>query len=716
MSSHPSKSTKRRRFLEDLEVSNVYIENPNQNSVNFDNILETQNTTSELILPDNSVINNISDSIEPSSPLIDESKKVTYVSCNTSSTLETVEDEFILNVSSTDSDDGDETILAEYFTDDRDPILTMLCHWAVSYNITNVALSDLLKTLKKHKCFNFFPEDARTILKTNKHIDTKQVQVITPGIYYHFGTEIGLKSLGDWFQFHDETIKIVVGIDGLPLTKSSQSSFWPILGYVRNFPGKPKIFLIGLYWGKEKAKDSNLFLKAMIDEFKDLYKIGFKTPHGTKKVVIELFCCDAPAKSYILKTKRHGGFFSCTRCNVEGIYLDNRVCFPDREFIKKTHLDFINRTHEEYHVTESVSILTELPEVDMVYSFSLDYMHLTCLGVVKKLIMLWLGNIKGSPISVRLQNRKVQEISGNLLFLKSSMTSDFSRFPRGLNEVPRWKATEFRLFLLYIGPIVLKDILNNECYLHFMCLHICFRILLVKNSSDELVGFVEKLLSYFVQKFGIIYGQKFMSHNVHGLLHIVDDYKKFGPLDESSCFPFENYMKSLKKMVRKHQKPLEQVIKRYQEFLEFSNKPPISNLLPYSIEYKKPHNNGPILGNVTSQFQIVIVNYDVKIKTNSITDCYIGFSKEGILHIYKVLNICCNHITGLYFFIAKLFNNIEPFYDKPINSLKLGVAYVSNLSENIVPITISHLFQKYIVFNFHNNKQIALPILHSLNN
>ncbi|CAI6372829.1 unnamed protein product [Macrosiphum euphorbiae] len=331
--------------------------------------------------------------------------------------------------------------------------------------------------------------------------------------------------------------------------------------------------------------------------------------------------------------------------------------------------------------------------------------------------MLWLGNIKGSPISVRLQNQKVQEVSGNLLFLKSSMTSDFSRFPRGLNEVPRWKATEFRLFLLYIGPIVLKDILNNECYLHFMCLHICFRILLVKNSSDELVGFVEKLLSYFVQKFGIIYGQKFMSHNVHGLLHIVDDYKQFGPLDELSSFPFENYMKSLKKMVRKHKKPLEQVIKRYQELLEFSNKPPISNLLPHnSIEYKKPHNNGPILGNVTSQFQIVIVNYDVKIKTNSITDCFIGFSKEGILHIYKVLNICCNHITGLNFFVAKEFNNIEPFYDKPINSLKLGVAYVSNLSENIVPITISHSFQKYIVFNFHNNKQIALPILHSLNN
>lgn len=198
-------------------------------------------------------------------------------------------------------------------------------------------------------------------------------------------------------------------------------------------------------------------------------------------------------------------------------------------------------------MTESVSILTELPEIDIVYSFSLDYMHLTYLGVVKKLIMLWLGNIKGSPTSVRLQNQKVQEISENLLFLSSSMTSDFSRFPRGLNEMPRWKATEFRLFLLFTGPIVLKDILNNECYLHFMYLHICFRILLVKNSSDELIHFAEKLLQYFVQKFGIIYEQKFISHNVYGLLHIVDDYKKFGPLDKLFCFLFENCIKSLKK-------------------------------------------------------------------------------------------------------------------------------------------------------------------------
>lgn len=227
--------------MKEIEVNDVYIESPNHNVHYNNNILESQDTVENLIVPCNSVVNNISDSIEPKSSLINVSKEVKHLSCNNLNSLETVEDEFMLNVSSSDSDDESKTISAEYLSDDRDPILQMLGNWAVSHNITNVAFSGLLKTLKKHKCFNLFPVDARTVLKT-KNIDNNQIQVITPGIYYHFGIEIGLRGLGDWFQFNDETIKIVIGIDGLPLTKSSQSSFWPILGYVRNFPKKLKYF------------------------------------------------------------------------------------------------------------------------------------------------------------------------------------------------------------------------------------------------------------------------------------------------------------------------------------------------------------------------------------------------------------------------------------------------------------------------------------------
>lgn len=115
-------------------------------------------------------------------------------------------------------------------------------------------------------------------------------------------------------------------------------------------------------------------------------------------------------------------------------------------------------------MTDNIPIITEIPEINLVDSFSLDYMHLVCLGVTKKLILLWLGIIKNSPTSVRLQSKKVIDVNEQMLSLKRSICSDFSRLPRGLNEVLRWKATEFRQFLLYTGPVVLKNIINDNCW------------------------------------------------------------------------------------------------------------------------------------------------------------------------------------------------------------------------------------------------------------
>jgi len=366
----------------------------------------------------------------------------------------TDKDEFKL-ISDTDSDEDNTSNQYPFFNyDNKQFMLNLIAKWAVTHNINNNALSALLKCLKSHQCFHNFPIDARTILKPNLPSDSMIIQSIPPGVYHHFGLVNGLNSLGNILSYTGETIKILIGIDGLPLTKSSNSTFWPILGCVRYPPNSPHIFLIGLYWGKDKPKESNIFLKDMVNELIELSKNGFMTEFGKKYVVVNGFCCDAPAKSYILKTKGHTGFFSCSRCSTEGLYFDNRVCFPKIEFTKRTHSDFLNRINDDYHVTSSTTIITEIPNLDIIYNFPLDYMHLIYLGVMKKLILLWLGSIKKAPLSIRLHSKKVQTISNYLLLFKPSITSDFTRSPRGLNEVLWWKATEYRLFLLYTGPIV----------------------------------------------------------------------------------------------------------------------------------------------------------------------------------------------------------------------------------------------------------------------
>lgn len=374
-------------------------------------------------------------------------------------------------------------------------------------------------------------------MKTLSTQTALQVYNVDPGEYYHFGLANGIKLHFKHFILNDgtETVKIVISIDGLPLTKSSTSQFWPILGYIKLYTNF--IFLIGLYWGYKKPEDSSLFLEKFVHEAKKLLESGINGIH--KKLAIYAYCLDAPARSYILKIKGHSGYNSCIRCLHDGEYIQNRSCFAfiPSGSVSRTHNDYITKRHDDHHTSNSLSILVDLPNIDVVKSFVLDYMHIKCLGVTKKIMLLWISN---GPLKIRVPSLKSKMLTSSLISLAPYITSEFSRKPRGLNEINRRKATEFRQFLLYTGPIVLKNILNEDCYKRFMSFSIAMLILLSSDTSGDLINYAEKLLHHFVEYFGIIYGLYLISYNVRGLLHLIDDYKYFGPLDNISCFPFEN--------------------------------------------------------------------------------------------------------------------------------------------------------------------------------
>jgi len=79
------------------------------------------------------------------------------------------------------------------------------------------------------------------------------------------------------------------------------------------------------------------------------------------------------------------------------------------------------------------------------------------------------------------------------------------------------------------------------------------------------IDYVQQLLQHFVSSFALLYGVHNISHNVHGLIHLVQDVKKFGPLDCFSSFRYENYLQIFKKLLKRHDKPLQQVVRRYIE-------------------------------------------------------------------------------------------------------------------------------------------------------
>ena len=218
---------------------------------------------------------------------------------------------------------------------------------------------------------------------------------------------------------------------------------------------------------------------------------------------------------------------------------------------------FIRHEYEDFH--QGQSILLHIPNFKQpITRICLDYMHLICIGVVKKIIKLWL---EGKPHCrfVRLPHPKISLLTSKLLSIKHFITNDFARKPQNIEFIGKWKATELRQFLLYTCPVVLKDILHPQVIDHIMTLHVAVRILCSKSLLQKYSDYAQELLQHFIDTFIILYGKEFVSHNVHGLLHIVNDAKLLGTLDEFSAFPFENKLRLLKRQLRKSDRPLQQL-------------------------------------------------------------------------------------------------------------------------------------------------------------
>ena len=150
-----------------------------------------------------------------------------------------------------------------------------MAQWSIEFGITENALSSLLKVLQ-----NWFPElpnDSRTLRQTKL---VMSVDKISGGQYYHFGVESGIKSSISNLIFSNDLncISIQVNIDGLPLFRSFNGQFWPILGLIEyhqnNIQKNKSPFIIGLFYGKSKPSNCNGFLEKFVEESKALLLSG----------------------------------------------------------------------------------------------------------------------------------------------------------------------------------------------------------------------------------------------------------------------------------------------------------------------------------------------------------------------------------------------------------------------------------------------------------
>lgn len=312
------------------------------------------------------------------------------------------------------------------------------------------------------------------------------------------------------------------------------------------------------FWYGEGKPDVEEFLRPFIDELLFLLEHGFVCPESNTEYKIEvyLFICDAPARAYVKCVKGHSGYFSCDRCTVEGEFLEDHVCLVKSDASLRTDSSF--RSKEQYEHHWSTSPLEDLP-IYMINVFPLDYLHLILLGVTKFLLQFWTTGI--ATYKTKFSALDMKQINEKIMVARKTQPADINRKCRPLSSLRFWKGTEFRTFLLKVGPAVLENHLTKEAFNHFLALHCAVTIC----TSKSLLKYARHLLNEFVDRFGEIYGDSRFTYKVHMLIHLVDDVDKYGDLDRQSSFRFETNLGVLKSLLRSGQKLLEQVAKRLTE-------------------------------------------------------------------------------------------------------------------------------------------------------
>ena len=400
------------------------------------------------------------------------------------------------------------------------------------------------------------PKDARTLLKTPRSLNNK-IKKIGNGSYFHFGiiytvSHVFKKCLKDLLGV--TYIYMQVNIDGLPLFKSSNRQFWPILGKISS-PFKSDPFILGLYSGEQNPEDLDSYLYDFVEEMQDLEHQSLQIVDHSLFVKLDCFVCDAPARAFIKQVKGHNGYHGCEKCQQRGEW-KQKMLFPLIDFDKRTDTN-IGTGHQT-----GESPLSAL-SIGLISQFPLDYMHLVCLGVMRRFLWYWVK----SPVAkgVRISRQAIQQISAKLLIFQEYIPREFSRKCRPLSDLDRWKATEFRQFLLYSGIVCLKGQLSTELYDHFLWLFVSIFCLASQDFYADHTDYAHALLCIFVSQCEQLYEKEIYVYNVHCLTHLSDDVKKYGPLDSYSAFPFENFLGQIKRLVRKPQSTLEQVVKRLSE-------------------------------------------------------------------------------------------------------------------------------------------------------
>lgn len=185
----------------------------------------------------------------------------------------------------------------------------------------------------------------------------------------------------------------------------------------------------------------------------------------------------------------------CQKCVVRGIFSHGTMSFQSTHDALRTDDGFRSRADAVHH--SKYSIIEELIDFDVVRCFPIaDPLHLLHIGVMKKMMSRWLNGTKSYKKTI--SKKKITEFDDLLRSANLNKPSEINRPIRLTKDFSRFKATEHRSILLYVGMTVLKDFISIEEYENFLCLCCAIKLSSVDKYLNGRIDLINNLLHEYM--------------------------------------------------------------------------------------------------------------------------------------------------------------------------------------------------------------------------
>lgn len=348
-------------------------------------------------------------------------------------------------------------------------------------------------------------------------------------------------------------LSLLWSCDGVSVFRSSHYSMWPFYLAINELPQhlrfkRENLILGGVFFGRKKPLMLT-FMRPIFQQLKALEQgLSIETPDGKRNVQCYVLAgtADLPARAMMLNMVQFNGSMSCHKCyNAGETYQTekggNIHIYKDCQCDKRTDGDVMSdgrkaiETREIQRGMKGPSVLSYLSIYSYVDGTGIDCMHGSFLGVKKQLLNFWFSiTYKNEPFSV---NKYVDEFNKRVKNTKPPLS--VNRPPRTLDDLSHYKASEFATCLLFYLPL-LYGILPNQYLMHVCDFSEAMYILYQKEISRQDLQKARSCIRSFVEKFPDLYGQRYMTSNLHNLTHLVDDVENLGPVWNFDAFAFES--------------------------------------------------------------------------------------------------------------------------------------------------------------------------------